>query len=482
MKPVGFKPILCAQAFCLAVTLTMGSLGVSGVREPAVSRIARRLRTVPGPSAVRTLVAAVAADSMGQGLLISTTTFYMLRVVELSAAGIGIGLTVGAIIGVLVSAPIGWASDRWNPLTLTVAMTAFQAVAVLGYLIVQNVVSYIAVTSIYAITFASAIVTGAAMLPGIVPASDRVRTRAKTRVTSNIGISVGAGVGGVALGLESGVVYRTLFVLTAVGLFISSYFFSRLHRYQGEATAGQDRSGDLDQYGEETRGTASTTGVTTARSAFRDPPYLAITLVSAIIAINDGLLIVALPLWISQSTTAPTWIYSVAMVVNTVAVVLLQIPLSRSTETAPGAGRALRWSGGALAIACLLWAIAGEVKGAWVAACLLLVGCAAHVVGELTSSAGGWGLSYELAPEDSHGTYQGVFGTGQQISNAIVPVVAGLFLVNYGFLGWSIVGAVLLGAGLLAPPLVKWALATPPRCPPDVGLVSGGAGSPTSSN
>lgn len=85
------------------------------------------------------------------------------------------------------------------------------------------------------------------------------------------------------------------------------------------------------------------------------------------------------------------------------------------------------------------------------------------MLGEITSSAGEWGFSCELAPEDSHEQYRGVFGTGQQIANAIVPVVAGTFLIANDLFGCSIVAAVLLLMGLFALPAVAWALRLPPR-------------------
>jgi MFS family permease len=407
------------------------------------------------PAARSTLISAVAADSLGQGLLISTTTFYMIRVVGLSASEVGVGLTVAAILGILVSGPIGYVADRWNPLVLTVIATVLQGVAVVAYTFIQGMASYLAATVLYASTFAGALVTGAAMLPTIVPAAHRVRMRATTRVTSNIGISFGVALGGLAVGLGSRTVYHLLFGLTAVGLLLSAYFFSRLRRFQVPVEATEPAGA--------APSAAEAPAATSAATVLKDKPYLTITILSALLAIHDGLLTVALPLWISKSLHAPAWIYSVAIGVNTVAVVLLQIPFSRSSDTAKGAGRALRLSGLALAVACLLWAGAGQTHTEWLAVGFLLAGSLAHVVGEITSSAGGWGLSYELAPEGAHGKYQGVFGTGQQMTNAIVPVLAGVFLLKAGMAGWMVVGGVLLVAGLFAPAAVSWALRTPPR-------------------
>ena len=423
-----------------------------------------RLRAALRPGPTRTLVAGVAADSVGQGILIATTPFYMLRIVDLTAAQVGVGLTVAAILGILVSAPIGRAADHWNPLPLTVVMISLQAVAALGLILVDDLTTYIAATGFHAIAVAAAAVTGAAMLPTIMPPEQRVKTRATTRVTTNAGISVGVALGGVVVGVGSATLYHVGFAVIGAGLLVSAFFFSRLKRYQRErieestpepvATTDEQAPGPV-------------VPEPSAPQVLRDRPFLAVTMISAVLAVNDGLLTVALPLWISQATSAPPWIYSVAIVLNTLAVVVFQIPLSRWSETPKGAGQSLRWSGFALAAACLLWAAAGTSGSVWwVAAALLVVGAGAHVVGELTSSAGGWGLSYSLAPENAHGRYQGVFGTGQQITNAVMPLIAGAFLINRGFGGWALMAGVLLAAGLSAPLAVTWAERTPPRTRP----------------
>jgi MFS family permease len=416
-------------------------------------------RAVPA-GVVRTLVAAVAADSIGQGLLISMTTFYLLRVVGLTAAEVGIGLTVAAVLAVLVSTPIGYAADRWNPLSVNVAMNILRAVAILGFLVIRDLPTFLVVVPLYATTNAAVLVTGAAMLPTVMPAERRVRTRATTRVTSNIGVTVGVGLGGLAIGIESATTYRLLFVLTAAGALVSTYFFNRLHRFQLPRELGQtpaERSAD----------DAEAAAEVTPAQVLRDRPYLTLTVISSLMAINDGLLIVALPLWISESTNAPLWIYSVAVALNTAGVILFQIPFSRLSNTVTGAGRALRIAGVTLAAGCLLWATAGETDTRWLVIALIMCGSVAHVVGEIMTASGGWGVSYELAPEHAHGQYQGVFGMGQQITNAVVPFVAGVFLVHNGLGGWALVAGVLLVAGLCAPAVVSWALRTPPRTAPE---------------
>ena len=75
---------------------------------PSLSR--RLLDRLPrGPQ--RTLVGALAADSVGQGLLLSMTTFYFQRIVHLSAKEVGVGLSVAALCALFSATPAGYLAD-----------------------------------------------------------------------------------------------------------------------------------------------------------------------------------------------------------------------------------------------------------------------------------------------------------------------------------------------------------------------------------
>jgi MFS family permease len=400
------------------------------------------------------LVRAVAAESVGQGVLVATVVFYMLRIVGLSAAEVGLGVTIGVIVGVAVSVPVGVLADRTNPLTAAVALTALRAGPVIGYTLVNSFSAYLLVAVLQAITFSGARVTGAAMIPTVFPVEACVRARAAARVTTNIGMTAGVGIGAAAVVLGSGPAYRVLYVAAGAALVLAAFLFRRLRRYQHTPeSAGSTPAPPR----------AERAAAPRRVDVLRDRPYLAVTVITTLLATCDPLLVVGLPLWISEATDAPRWIYPVAIAVNTIGVAVLQLRLSRLGETTVGAGRALRAAGAALAVACLLWGTAGQATAAWVAAALVLGGTVAHLLGELTFSAGGWGVSYGLAPNNAHGQYQGVYETGIQLAAGIMPVVAGVFLISHGLVGWSIVGLVMLLAGLLAPVTVAWALRWPAR-------------------
>jgi hypothetical protein len=95
----------------------------------------------------------------------------------------------------------------------------------------------------------------------------------------------------------------------------------------------------------------------------------------------------AVPLWIAGHTSAPTWLVAGTMLVNTIAVALFPVRLSRGSETVSKAARRMAVSGFWVFAGFALIALAAGLP-AWLAAVLLLSGAATHTVGEMIGSAG----------------------------------------------------------------------------------------------
>lgn len=154
-----------------------------------------------------------------------------------------------------------------------------------------------------------------------------------------------------------------------------------------------------------------------------------------------GLAEMGVPLWISQNTSAPDVLISVVLVINTVCVVLLQVPLSRGTDDPRRAGKIVMTGGVLMSVACTLYALAGGVP--MVAAITLLCGAALlHSLAEILSQAGAWGLSFELANPLQAGAYQGMFGMGSALGAMLAPLVVTATVVEHGPLGWAVLGAI----------------------------------------
>jgi hypothetical protein len=193
----------------------------------------------------------------------------------------------------------------------------------------------------------------------------------------------------------------------------------------------------------------------------RDRPYAAVSLVNSVLVMSDAVLIVGMPIWISQHTSAPPFFFTVLLLVNTATVILFQVRASKGAEDVDGGVRAWRKAGLALAACCVIFAVA-KGQSVWLACVILLAGTLAHVLGEMLHSAGAWSLSYGLAHDDAQGQYQGLFETSTQLGAMVAPLAITGALAALGQLGWAVFAAVFLVAGYAALPLTRWAQRTRP--------------------
>jgi hypothetical protein len=140
--------------------------------------------------------------------------------------------------------------------------------------------------------------------------------------------------------------------------------------------------------------------------------------------------------------------------------VVLQVRASRGAETLQGAGAALRTAGATIAVAALLLAAAAVVDGL-LAVAVLVVGAAVLTVGELTQSAGAWGVSAVVPPEDRRGEYVGAFKMGGQLQQTFAPAGLTFLAIGTGGWGWLAIAALMLAAGRYAARAVHRLAGTP---------------------
>jgi MFS family permease len=193
------------------------------------------------------------------------------------------------------------------------------------------------------------------------------------------------------------------------------------------------------------------------RSALTDLPYLLITILNGLLSLQMGLLQVGLPLWVVRSTHAPRLTISAVLVLNTAMVVLLQVRASRGTEDPQRAAMICRRAGLLLAVACAAYGYAHGVP-APAAVAMLLFGAVTQTIAEMLSSAAGWALSYDLADQSAHGTYQGIFNGGFTAGMLLAPLVVTSTAIRFGAPGWLALGAVFALAGAALVPATRWAL------------------------
>jgi len=382
----------------------------------------------------RTLALAHLVNSIGDGGFYVTSALFFTRIVGLSTARVGLVLTVGWGVGLLLSAPLGHVADRKGLRGTAVALAATTAVALAALLVVRDSLAFLATVCVYTSSQSALSGVRQALLARLIPPADRVRVRARLQSVLNAGIGLGAALGGLALYVDEPVAYRAVFALDAVTFAAAAAVLGRLPSVAiaPGATAGEPRMAVL-----------------------RDRPYMVVTALGAVMQLYMPMLSVVLPLWVAQRTAAPRWMVAALFLVNTLGVVLFQVYFARRVTDRYSAARSVRWAGGVLLAACAAFAVSA-MPGPAASAALLVVGACMQAVGEMMLASGLWEISFSLACPDLPGQYQGVFGMGAPVARMVGPLALTTVVVTWSGPGWLLLGGLFALAGWLVTPVVRW--------------------------
>ncbi|GAA1382634.1 MFS transporter [Kitasatospora putterlickiae] len=393
---------------------------------------------------VRRLARLTLLNTVGSGLSLSIGVLFFTRYLGLSAAQLGLALTAAGLCGVVASVPAGRAADRWGSRPILVTLVALTGLGTAGYTAVGGYPAFVALACLVAAADRGAAAVRNALYAEVLPPAERVAGRAYLRVVTNVGLCVGTGVGAIALQVDSRTCYLAAILADAASYLVVAVMFLRLP-VRGAGGASRPAPGGPAWRASRER-----------NPALRDGPFLLVTALSSVLALQFAMLEVGVPLWIVQQTDAPRITVAATLVVNTLLVIAFQVRATRGTEHPAAAARACGRAGLILAASCLVIALAHGAR-AELAALVVLVGVALQAVGEVLGQAGTWALSYDLAGERAHGAYQGVFNAGNAAALMIGPALVSTAVVGHGLLGWAVLGTLLAAAGLAMGPAVRWA-------------------------
>ncbi|MFE2283652.1 MFS transporter [Streptomyces sp. NPDC059443] len=396
-------------------------------------------RILPPPGVPRRLAAAQLSNSVGDGAYYVCSALYFTRVVGLSPAQIGLGLTIAWAVGSVAGVPLGALADRRGPRGTSVLLAVATAASVCSFLFIRSFWAFLAAVLVYATAQCGLAAARQALLAGLVAPGERTGVLAHLQAVLNAGLAVGAALGGLALGVGTERAYFAVFVLDALAFLLCAAVLLRLPAVAPvpDRAAGEPRLAVL-----------------------RDRPYALVTLLNAILLLRMPLLSLAIPLWIVERTHAPGWLASALFVLNTVAVMLFQVRVARPVTDLDSARRAVRVSGLVVAAACGVFALSALPRSGWAAAAILLAGAVLQVDAEMRQSAGSWQIGFELAPAERMGQYQGFFGTGVPVARTLGPLVLTSLLLLWGIPGWLLLGGLLLAASYAMGPAVRRAEAS----------------------
>lgn len=418
--------------------MTEGTVGAAELKPPAAVPPRLTHRGVPTDPVLRVLALGTFVNRAGTGAAMTTFALFFTQKVGLAATDIGLVLSVAAVAAMVTQVPLGHLGDTRGPREVMRALTIGSGVVLFGLLFARSLWALMIVMSVATVLMMGNNAVRNGYIARFAGGGQGVQFKAYLRAVTNVAMSLGAALGGLALLVDQTWAYLAVFALDGVSAIVTGLLSSRLpHLPPAPArAAGEPRMAVL-----------------------RDRPFVVATGLSGLVAMHFAVMELAIPLWIATHTRAPAAMVAVLLILNTVAVALFQVRLTRGVDDVMSSARAM-------VVGCV-WIAAGFVvisfsdgTTAAVAVVLLLFGAVVHVVGEMIASGGQWGISMGLAPDDKQGQYQGFAGLGFSLSNVIAPTLIALLCIEWGRPGWWVMGGLILGSGLALVPVCRWALRT----------------------
>ncbi|MEV6517256.1 MFS transporter [Micromonospora chalcea] len=398
--------------------------------------VARGLVPERGPR--RVLAVATFVNMVGIGVFMTSAVLFFTRSVGLPLAQVALGMGIAALVGMLAGIPTGHLADRRGPREIYLLTLVVRAVTTAALIFVHTFWPFVVLVCLNQLAQSAGGASRGPLVRGF-GGTNLAQFRAYLRSVANLAGACGALVAGAAVQLDTRAAYLTLIVGNAVSFVACAAVITRLPSLPPIAVPH----------------------MTGRWIALKDKPYMAVTVLDAVMGIQGQVLVFALPVWIISRTDAPRWFVGAAVLVNTALVAALQVRASRGIDTGPAAGRAIRRSGLAFLVGMALIAATSTMPG-WLAVTVMTMGVAAHTVGELWHTAGSLELQFLLAPPHAQGQYTGVAGLGTGLANVAAPSILSLLCIAWGAPGWLLMGAVFVAVGLVAPAVVRWGERTRP--------------------
>ena len=424
-----------------------------------------RLRNLAGPTPlVRRLSEQSVLSAFGDGVFLTGSAVFFTQIVGLSAAQVGLGLSIGGLVTFLLAVPLGKLGDRYGARRVWALASLVEALVYLVWLAVGGLIAFIAVMVLLENVSSASRSARNAYRFDIFPREERVSSNAYFRAARNVGYTLGALLAGLALATNDLDVIRAVPVVTAVLLLLNAALVSRLPAAVPTTTPASDSTMRTeDAVGEtpleetplaEAPMARAAEKARDRRSALRNKGYVAMAICGGVLGTHQVLLNVVIPLWLVEETDAPRVLLAWLFGTNTVMAVLLQVAAARGVTTVADSLRAQRRGAFFFMLSCGIVLVTHDTVG-WVTIALVWIGHVTVTGAELFQSAGEWGLQAELSDPARRGEYQGVSQLGYTLGTVWAPAAYTFLAMEWGTPGWIVIGAIVLVAAVAIHPSAR---------------------------
>ena len=266
-------------------------------------------------------------SAFGDGVFLTGSAVFFTQIVGLSAAQVGLGLTIAGVVTFAIAVPLGKLSDRFGAKRVWAISSLIEAVLYLAWLGVGGMAGFVAVmVAVQLISTASRSARNAYRFD-VFPREQRVTSNAYFRAARNVGYTLGALLAGVALATNSDDVIRLVPAATAALLLVNATLVARLPTTGASTWRRSRRSRPR------SRGTGRS-------SALRNRGFVLMSVFGGVLGTHQVLLNVVIPLWLVEETDAPRVLLAWLFGTNTVLAVLLQVAAARGVVSVADSLRA----------------------------------------------------------------------------------------------------------------------------------------------
>ncbi len=200
-------------------------------------------RLLPPTPLARKLSVQSVLFAVGEGTFLTGSAVFFTQIVGLSAAQVGLGLTVAGVVSFFFAVPLGRLADRVGPKRMWAIGSFCGAGLYACWPFIDGLASYIAMMIALELVGVAGWSGRGAYTIDVFPREERVQSQAFMRAALNIGFTLGALIGGLALAFDNDAVVRAVPWLTAVVLLANSFYVTRLPDADARQAGHQGRLG-----------------------------------------------------------------------------------------------------------------------------------------------------------------------------------------------------------------------------------------------
>src|SRR5690606_35750403 len=148
---------------------------------------------------VRRLSVQSVLSAFGDGVFLTGSAVFFTQVVGLSAAQVGLGLSIAGAVTFLLAVPLGKVSDRFGAKRVWMLSSLVEALLYLTWLLAGGIATFVAVLVVLQLVTTASRSARNAYRFDIFPREERVSSNAYFRAARNVGYTFGALLAGIAL-------------------------------------------------------------------------------------------------------------------------------------------------------------------------------------------------------------------------------------------------------------------------------------------